>query len=371
MLGYSMCYVVIPALMFERTRSAAVAGAALIMEGIVRAALALLAGPVHARAGSGRAVVAAEAFRLLAIALLACCLVKFSVVLVVAASLLYQFGFSLLVLEQELRCAQLGDEVGRGQIQFRGAELGVVPAVLLAALGGQWLGAPYATMLAIAAAASVAQLASARRWLPRASVHPATGVALSTRIGHALRYLKASPHVIGSMATTLISFAFYSWAVFAAPFLVQGRQLFGIALDSPSGTALFKSLLALSGAASLLFWGRVLRTNSSALVVAIAGMGLPMLFWFGLRVPPTAWAVVFFALGCIAHFGVISWQRAWRQHAIPEEHRQGLTALYLSVETLGVSLTGAILISGQPAIACAAAALALAALQVFAMRSKR
>lgn len=367
MLGYSTCYVVIPALIFERTRSAAFAGAALVVEGMIRAALALLAGPVHGRLGSRGALGTAEVLRLVAITLLACSLLRFSLVLVVLASLLYQFGFSLLVLEQELRCAQLGDRIAQGQVRFRRAELGVVPLVLLAAVGGQRMAAPYWTLLAVAAGASVAQLALAWHWLPRSSVQQP---AQPMRMGPTLRYLQSSPLTMASMAASVISFAFYGWAVFAAPFLVQGRELFAVPLDSPGGTALFKSLLALSGLASLLVWARLLQHSSSARVVTAVSVALPLLFWLGLKVPATALAVVFISLGCIAHFGLISWQRARRQHTVPQEYRQGLTALYLSFETLGVSLTGVILLSDRPATACAIAAVTLILLLVPSLRSE-
>ena len=102
----------------------------------------------------------------------------------------------------------------------------------------------------------------------------------------------------------------------------------------------------------------------------IPSVALPLLFWLGLKVPAAALAVVFISLGCIAHFGLISWQRAWRQHTVPQEYRQGLTALYLSFETLGVSLTGVILLSDRPATACAIAAVTLILLLVPSLRSE-
>ena len=110
----------------------------------------------------------------------------------------------------------------------------------------------------------------------------------------------------------------------------------------------------------MLLWARVLPRPSATLIVTAASVALPMMFWLGLKVPSTAGAVAFISLGCMAHFGLISWQRAWRQYTVPQEYRQGLTALYLSLETLGVSLTGVILLSGRPSVACAIAAALLA-----------
>lgn len=354
MLGYSLSYVVVPALVFERTRSAALAGAALLAEGAIRALLAVLAGPAYSRLGSRGALLTAEVLRTAGLALLAFSLVKFWMPVVVVASLLYQFGFSLLQLKQELRCAQLGDQTSRCQFRFRLTELGVVPFVLLVAVAGRWAGAPYGSLLAVAFIATLAQLTLGWLWLPVGGSRPA---AEPVRLGQAASYLGASRKMVASIGATVLGFAFFAWALSATPFVVQGRELFGFALESPSGSALFKCLAAFVGMVATLSLPRLGGQATLGRLTAIGAMCIPSLFLAGLHVASAGLAVLFLSLGCALHMCLVSWQRAWRQQLVPVEHRRGFTTLYLSLEVLGVSVAGLILLSGQPTIVCALATL--------------
>jgi hypothetical protein len=354
MLGYSLSYVVVPALIFERTRSAASAGAALLAEGAVRALLAFLAGPVHSRLGSRSALLTAEGLRTAGLFLLAVSLIKFWIPVVVLASLLYQFGFSLLQLKQELRCAQLGNQASQCQFRFRLTELGVVPFVLLVAVLGRWAGAPYGFLLATAFVATVAQGALALLWLPANDARLASE---PLRLAQALSYLVTSRRLAASIGATVLGFAFFAWALSATPFMVQGRELFGLALESPSGSALFKSAAAAVGMFATLVLPRLGGPSALGRLTAVGAMCIPALFLAGLHVTSAGLAVLLFSLGCALHMCLVSWQRAWRQQMIPLEHRRGFTTLYLGLEVLGVSVAGVILLSGQPTLVCLLATL--------------
>lgn len=359
MLGYSLSFVVVPALVFDRTRSAALAGAALLVEGAVRALLAVLAGPVYSRLGPRGALLVAEILRTAGLVLLSLSLVKFWIPVVVVASLLYQFGFSLLQLKQELRCAQLGDQASRCQFQFRLAELGVVPFVLLVAVAGSWAGASYGLLLTAAFVATLAQLTLAWRWLPSGGAQLAVE---PLRLGQAAYYLIASRKMVASIGATVLGFAFFAWALAATPFVVQGRELFGLALESPSGSALFKCVAALVGMVVTLSLPRLGGPTALGRLTAVGAMCIPSLFLAGLHVASAALAVFLISLGCALHMCLVSWQRAWRQQLVPLEHRRGFTTLYLGLEVLGVSVAGIILLSGNPTIVCALATLLFVAL---------
>ena len=359
MLGYSLSYVVVPALVFDRTRSAALAGAALLAEGAVRALLAVLAGPVHSRLGSRGALLTAEALRAAGLVLLSVSLVTFWIPVVVVASLLYQFGFSLLQLKQELRCAQLGSQAPRCQFRFRLAELGVVPVVLLVAVAGHWAGQPYGVLLIAAFVATITQFSLAWLWNPlgdaRLNVQP-------LHLGRAADYLFASRKMMSSLGATVLGFAFFAWALSATPFVVQGRELFGFALETPSGSALFKCVVALVGMLATLLLPRIGGPIAIGRLTAVGAMCIPLLFLAGLTVESAAVAVFFLSLGCALHMCLVSWHRAWRQQLVPVQHRPGFTTLYLGVEVLGVSVAGVILLIGNPTVVCAMATLFFVAL---------
>ena len=135
MLAYSATYVVIPAVIFHGTRSAVLAGTAFIVEGVIRSVLALWSANFYARLGSRRALVLAEISRAIALLALASALHTFALPVVIFASVMFQFGFSIVALEQELRCTELGERAVKGQTVFRFAEVAAMPIVLALAVG--------------------------------------------------------------------------------------------------------------------------------------------------------------------------------------------------------------------------------------------
>lgn len=350
MASYSMCYVVIPTLVFDRTRSAAAAGIALMVEGVLRALLATLAGRLRSRVGAARVVHVAEASKLLALGLLGWATWRFSLPVVVAASVLYQLGYSLSLLEQELRCGALGPAVTRGQSSFRMAEMLAVPPVLVVALIGQAQGVGQQALLVASAVACCVHHRLWHRWMS-----PMSGgeqVLDWGKLVHASRYMATQPRMIGGLAASLVGYGFFAWMLLATPFAFEGRQLFGLEMSSAAGNSIFKACAAAACLLGTLAWTRVLAMPAAhGIMIAVSG-AIPVLGWVALCVPGDGWAVL---AGCVLAAmatGLSSWQRAWRLTQTPASLRQGVTALYLAAECLGLVCTGAALLTQDPIVAC-------------------
>lgn len=357
MIGYSTSYVVIPTLVFERTRSVAAAGVALVAEGALRAVLALAAGRLRGVVGPRNVVHAAEALKLAALVLLAFCTRQFSLAAVVCASVLYQLGYSLSLLEQELRCAALGPHAARGQAGYRMAEMMAVPPVLLIALASQALGIGLESLVAAAAVVSALHHLSWHRWM---RPMPAARVLGLEALGEAARYMAADRKMAGGLVASFIGYAVFSWLLLATPFVFDGRVLMSLSMSSAGGNALFKGFASAACFACALVWARVFSHRLGDRIMVAASVATPLVFLLALRLQQDALAVL---AGCAAvalSTGVASWQRTWRLRHAPERLRVGVTTLYLGVECLGMTMAGLALLSGAPVIACLAATAGMA-----------
>lgn len=357
MIGYTMSYVVIPTLVFEKTRSATAAGLALIAEGLLRSLLALVAGRMRSAVGTANVVHTAEGFKLCALALLGFSLLHFSLVTVVMASFLYQLGYSLSLLEMELRCGALGADAPRCQALFRVAEMLAVPPVLVTAVLGQRHGIGLETLVAAAAVASIVHHRLWHRWQRPMDAGTVLGWGA---LAEAARHLAGNKAMRGGLVASVIGYGFFSWALLATPFVFDGRHVFGLALTSAGGGAAFKALVVATCLACTLAWTRVFASAWTDRIMLVVSVATPAVFLFALRAGGDAAAV---AAGCAAvamTTGLSSWQRAWRQRHAPERVRSGITTLYLSAECLGMVCAGAALLLNAPLLACAAAAALMA-----------
>ena len=353
MVGYTMSYVVIPTLVFEKTRSATAAGLALIAEGLLRSLLALVAGRTRSAVGTANVVHAAEGFKLCALALLGFSLLHFSLVTVVMASFLYQLGYSLSLLELELRCGAFGADAPRCQAFFRRAEMLAVPPVLVVALLSQRYGIGLEALVAAATVASVVHHQLWHRWLRPMAAGTVLGWGA---LAEAARYMAGNKAMRGGLVASVIGYGFFSWPLLATPFVFEGRHLFGLAMTSAGGGAVFKTLVAATCLAGTFVWTRVFASPWTDRIMLIVSVATPAVFLLGLRAGDDTAAVAAVCAAMAMTTGLSSWQRAWRQRHAPERVRSGVTTLYLSVECLGMACAGAALLLGAPVIVCAAAA---------------
>jgi hypothetical protein len=344
LLSFNLAYVVVPLLLFERTRSLWMVGMAMFAEGLLRAVLALWVGARARRLAPRRGIWASCVLRLAALALLAASVAHFSVVVVALASTLFFIGHFFATLEQELRSATFGARAVTAQTVHRIAEVVAPPAAFAIALGAKSLHDEYAVLLGAAAIAVVAHGAGFLAWfgsepLPDA---PAPGLVA------AWRRLAADRTLLRGLAASVVGFTFFGWAVLATPFALTGRSLAGLPLDGAAGIALFKTVAALVGIGGALLFGRWLVRPGGERAVIVAAVAAPLVFALGLSVRSDLAAVVLLALVCAMVLGLFTWQRRLRQVRSTAEHFHGLTTWCMAIECLHVSFIGLALIAASP-----------------------
>jgi hypothetical protein len=344
LLSFNAAYVVVPLLLFERTRSLAVVGLAMFGEGLLRAALALGVGVWARRLGARRGNLIAAALRLAALAMLALAVVRFSVVLVALASTVFYIGHFFATLEQELRAASFGARAVAAQTVHRVAEVLAPPAAFAIALAAQALHQDYALLLGAAALGVLAQGAGFFAWFGHEPPRP--GVAPS--LAASWRHLRGSPVLLRGLAASIVGFTFYGWAVLATPFALTGRSLAGLALDSAAGIALFKTVAAVVGVGGALLFARWLGRPGGERGVIAAAAAAPLAFALGLNVASDLLAVVLLSLVCAMVLGLFTWQRRLRQVVSAPEQFHGVTTWCMALECLHVSLIGLALIADRP-----------------------
>lgn len=347
MLAYSATYVVVPAIVFHGTRSPLLAGVAFAVEGMIRAVLALGAAPLYASLGSRRALLVGEISRLLGLGLLFVAVNSFALPGVIAGSILFQIGMSIIALEQELRCTELGKEAVRGQNGFRLAEVAAMPPVLgLTLLFVAPTDALHA-LLVLAAAAIVAHLFFARRWFETDFAH--AHLLADTKLVESARFILRQPLLWRGLGACVIAFTIFVWVAIAGPFLLEGRSVLGFGIHEASGIAAFKLVIACAGGTGALVWGQIFARSSGARAAIFCSVLAPLLLAASIVAPVDALAValVAVAVGCLV--GTLGWQRAYRQSAAPVHLRTGMTTLFLAADCLGMTIAGLALIAGAPA----------------------
>jgi hypothetical protein len=347
LLSFNLAYVVVPLLLFERTRSLWVVGLAMIGEGVLRAVLALGVGAGFRSIGARSGMVAAVALRLVALALLAVSVLHFSVIVVAIASTLFYIGHFFATLEQELRAATLGRQAVAAQTAHRVAEVLAPPVAFALALAGRTLGQEYAVMLWAASAAVLLHGAGFFYWFG-AEVRRRRPAPSLAALGVSWRYLRGRPSIVRGLAASVIGFAFFGWAVLATPFALTGRELGGLALDSAAGIALFKAIAAVFGVAGALVSGRWTGHRGGVRAIALATIAAPFVFALGLTAHSDWVAVALLSVVCAMLLGLFTWQRRLRQLAAAPEHFQGVTAWCMAIECLHISLVGVALIVNAP-----------------------
>jgi hypothetical protein len=347
LLSFNLAYVVVPLLLFERTRSLWVVGVAMIGEGVLRAVLALGVGAGFRSVGARAGMAAAVALRLSALALLAVAVAHFSVVVVALASTLFYVGHFFATLEQELRAATLGRLAVAAQTSYRVAEVLAPPVAFGLALAGRSLGQEYAVLLWAAAAAVVLHGAGFFLWFGGEARRRRPPPSLAA-LGASWRYLASRPTIVRGLAASVVGFAFFGWAVLATPFALTGRHLAGLALDSAAGIALFKAIAALFGVAGALVSGRWTSHRGGVRAIAWLTVAAPFVFALGLTAHSDWIAVALLSAVCAMLLGLFTWQRRLRQLAAAPEHFQGVTAWCMAIECLHISLVGVALIVNAP-----------------------
>lgn len=371
LLSFNLTYVVVPLLLFERTRSIALVGAAMIGEGLLRAVLALGVGAGFRSIGADRGLLAACLLRFAGLVLLAYSVTHFSVVLVALASTLFYIGHFFATLEQELRVATLGRRAVAAQTIHRVAEVLAPPVAFALALAGSTLDREYPVLLLAAALAVMAHGLGFFAWFggERRARRPAASLrALSA----AWTYLGSRPTIVRGLVASIVGFTFFGWAVLATPFALQGRSLGGLALDSAAGIALFKTLAALFGVAGAVLSGRWLTHRRGVRVIAAITVLAPLVFALGLTVRSDLLAVALLSVVCAMLLGLFTWQRRLRQLAAAPEHFQGVTAWCMALECLHISVIGIALIVDSPwALGIAGSAALLLLLQPWKAPARR
>lgn len=347
LLSFNLAYVVVPLLLFERTRSLWIVGVAMIGEGVLRAVLALGVGAGFRSVGAQAGMAMAVALRLVALALLAVAVVHFSVVVVALASTLFYVGHFFATLEQELRAATLGRLAVAAQTSYRVAEVLAPPVAFGLALAGRSLGQEYAVLLWAAAAAVLLHGAGFFVWFGGESRRRRPPPSLAA-LGESWRYLVGRPTIVRGLAASVVGFAFFGWAVLATPFALTGRHLAGLELDSAAGIALFKAIAAVFGVAGAFVSGRWTGYREGVRAIAWLTIAAPFVFALGLTVPSDVVAVALLSVVCAMLLGLFTWQRRLRQLAAAPEHFQGVTAWCMAIECLHISLVGVALIVKAP-----------------------
>ncbi len=344
LLAFNAAYVVVPLLLFERTRSLLAVGLALFAEGLLRALLALWVGAAARTMPPRRGIVIACALRLGALAMLALSIVQFSIVVVALASTLFYIGHFFATFEQELRSATFGPRAVAAQTVHRFAEVLAPPVAFAIALAAQASSSDYQFLLAAAAVAVLAHGAGFLTWF--GDDRPRSAQAPSLAAGwHALR---AQPALVRGLAASIIAFTFYGWAVLATPFALTGRSLLGLPLDGAAGIALFKTLAALVGVGGALVFGRSLARPGGERVAIAAAAVAPLAFALGMSAASDVAAVALLALVSALVLGLFTWQRRLRQVLSTEEQFPGVTTWCMALECLHFALIGLALIANSP-----------------------
>ena len=367
MVAYSAIYVVIPALVFRETRSAWVAGIAFVIEGLIRTVLSLWSAKLYARLGSGRAILVAEVCRACAITMLFVALDDFSLVLVVAASVLFQFGFGVVVLEQELRCTELGPTAVRGQATYRFAEVAAMPAVVALVVAVHEPLTQMQILLTVSAIAVVAHLVCAKAWYPKDYAN--SSMLSNLRLVESARNIVRDPLLWQGLAVCVIAFTVFVWTLSGGPFLFEGRSVLGFGMDTPSGIAVFKTVLAIAGGAGALLSARILTRPYGARAAIVGSVAAPGLLGLSAAAPADWLALLLISLMTAGVMGTLSWQRAYRQASAPPHLRTGMTTLFLSADCVGMVLAGVALIVGKPLLTGVAMCAICMLLSVGAWRS--
>lgn len=347
LLAFNLTYVAVPALLFERTRSAALVGFAMVVEGLLRALLAAWAGQLFQRVGAQHGMRIAVTLRLAALALLAGSLVWFSVLLVALASTLFYCGHFFATLEQELRCARLGDAAVSGQTAYRIAEAVAPPLSFALALASGHIGNEYGVLLGACAGIVLLHGALFAAWCGAEPDDVGTR-SEPAPLADAARFLVGDRPLALGLAASVIGFGLYGWAALATPFALTGRVLFAIPLDGVAGVALFKTLAAVVGVAAALASRRLLMREGGHRPIVLATLAAPLLFAAALTTASDALAVALLAAVCAVLLGLFSWQRRLRQTRTPALLFPALTSLALAIECLGVSLAGLALMGQAP-----------------------
>ncbi len=345
MLSYTFAYIVVPVLLFNGTRSLQLAGMALIGEGLARALFSVMAGRVHSRLGTSRSMLLAEALRLAAVAAILTCIWQFSMPLLVLSSVVYQFGFALVMLEQELRCGALKEQHAACQAAYRIAEGTAVFPVLAATYLLSTVEQPLVGLALLGGLFSLLHFVLSRRWLQGSTGgHLKNGTA---RDGVA--FLLSNTKLRHGLLASMLGFGVFSLCVAATPFLLAGRHLGGLDLTSPTGLAAFKAAAAALSVVSAISLAKQFATAKGPfLLLGLGAISGGTLFVSQLDVPAVV-AFVALTLTAAATMSIILGQRTYRQQAVPSHKLPSVTAGYLAAECLGISVAGVFLLSGHVA----------------------
>lgn len=342
MLSYSMTYIAVPALLFQGTRSAVIAGSALVAEGLLRAVFSLLVRRVHGAVGSRKAMLVAELARIAGTCGILWCLWDFNIAVLVLSSAVYQFGYLLVILEQELRCGVLGSEITKCQSRYRVAEVLAVFPVLAAAIAFSAFKAPLLPIVVLGATFALTHGFLCRQWLRTDLSDPAApGQAWS-----GLRVLRDDPVLARGLLISTLMLSVFALALSAAPFLLEGKTFFGADLTKQAGLASYKALVATVALGAVLGMARALQRSSADWVITGAAMMAPVFLALSQFTASGELSSLFLAGGAACALSVLMAQRAIRQQRIASKTRSDVTAAYLAVECLSISLAGLMMLSG-------------------------
>lgn len=359
MLSYSMTYVAVPALLFQGTRSTLIAGSALLAEGLLRAVFSLYVRKVHGALGSSRAMRVAELARVVGALGILVCLWKFNIAVLVLSSATYQFGYLLVVMEQELRCGVLGDKIPECQSKYRLAEVLAVFPVLAAAIGFALFKSPMLPMVLLGAAFALGHGALCRLWLKTdVSDKAAPGQALA-----GLRALVADKVLARGLIISTMMLSVFALTLSAAPFLLAGKDIFGVDLTKQAGLAMFKTLAAVMALAAVLLMTRMMKTRSARWCINGAAVLSPILAGASTFVNSGELASLLLASGAGVALSALMAHRSIRQQRLSVGKRSDVTAAYLAIECLSLSIAGLMLLTGWVAAVMALVAIGMLVLQ--------
>jgi hypothetical protein len=343
MLSYSMTYIAVPALLYKNAKSPMAAGMALMAEGVVRACLSVLVRQLHGRLGSRKALAIAEGMRLGGGATLLACLWQPNLVLLVLASALYQVGYLSVLLEQELRCGQLGPATLRGQSSYRAAEVLAVFPVLGAAFAFAGFSVPLLPLVVLGGLGALVHFALSMLWLKGNVGHTVVpGNAL-----RGLQFLLKAPDLRRGLLASTLAYSVFALALSAAPFLLKGQTVFGYSMTQQAGLAGFKSAAATFALAVTTVMAYVLRTRLANFLMMLLGIGAPLAVYASQQAASGLAASALLGIAPAFALVVLMAQRSRRQARILWEQQSDVTTAYLAVECLSLSVAGAALASGQ------------------------
>jgi hypothetical protein len=345
MLSYSSIYVVVPVVIFDGAKSPVLAGVAFFIEGLMRTALALWSAKIYSKMGSSVGLDFAESIRMLGLSVIACAALVLSLPMMIVGSVLYQFGFSIVAIEQELRAAQQAPSAIKGQACFRLAEVIAMAPVCAVALLMETGSAQFGGLLAIAMIATALNLAFNKRWYRDNPKNIEVFANVNTTDG--IRYIVSKPLLWQGLLLCVISFACFVWVLSAGPFLLEGRLLFGYSLKETDGVAIFKGLMAISGGVGSILWAILLSRKDSttgrnaAIVVSLLP---PLILAFSSTVQNDVLSVALLSAMMVCTTGALTWQRAFRQTESSPKMLPSVTTIALAVDCLGMCLAGLALI---------------------------